>query len=174
MFHFLLISNPYLYCRLNSYFLDWSMCYYPQNARKCLELSISVSKPRVTFSRVVCSQSGDIQLTDKDTRKYWHLFLQNVLIPMTPARKQLAIKLIDDDYSANQYIVVALRQTCIFSEDEKITWDCRVNPHQPQAGLCTSTSARHFSAKIFVFGESWVNNHWVKPLYRFYTHRTTL
>lgn len=22
MFHFLLISNPYLYCRLNSYFLD--------------------------------------------------------------------------------------------------------------------------------------------------------
>lgn len=40
---------------------------------------------------------------------------------MTPARKQLAIKLIDDDYSANQYIVVALRQTCIFSEDEKIT-----------------------------------------------------
>lgn len=82
---------------------------------------------------------------------------------MTPAQKQLAIKLIDDDYSANQYIVVALRQTCIFSEDEKITWDCRVNPYQRQAGLCTSTSVRHFTAKIFVFGESWVNNHWVKP-----------
>ena len=156
VFHFLLISNTYLCCRLNSQLpsrlidvLFPTECWMFRIVNQCVKAQNDI------LTCVVCSQSEDIQLTDKDTRKYWHLFLQNVLIPMTPAWKQLAIKLIDADYSANQYSVVALRQTRIFSEDEKLTWDCRVNPYQPEAGLCTSTttSVRNVTVKIKLYLE---------------------
>ena len=49
-----------------------------------------------------------------------------------------------DDYSVNQYI-----------EGERITWERRVNPHQPEAGLCASTTAsvRNFTVQIKLYVE---------------------